>query len=109
MRQLCVSDAETMSRTSRPIITLRLNPHWRLSSPPACSAGAHCSSGLVLGPVPAQGRWRRLSARGARSGVTAASARTHQVHGVWGGLTDKSVTPLWSVVLVGSSAVRPPR
>jgi WhiB family transcriptional regulator, redox-sensing transcriptional regulator len=44
-----------------------------------------------------------------RRDCLAFALRTHQVHGVWGGLSEQERYALWSATLAGSSAAGPPR
>jgi len=44
-----------------------------------------------------------------RRDCLAFALRTHQVHGVWGGLSEQERYALWSATLAGSSAAKPRR
>ena len=97
------ADAETMSRTSRRFMTLPVDQHWRSSA--ACRSADPdlffpiSSSGPSMGQV-AEAKAICARCRVRRECLTFA-LRTHQVHGVWGGLSEQERYPLRSTALAG--------
>jgi len=92
-----------MSRTSRRIMTLQADRHWRLLA--ACLS----AEPDLFFPVSSSGRSLAQVAKAkaicagcqVRRDCLAFALRTHQVHGVWGGLSEQERHRLWSAVLAG--------
>jgi WhiB family transcriptional regulator, redox-sensing transcriptional regulator len=94
-------DAETMSRTSRRVMTLPADRHWRLLA--ACRS----ADPDLFFPISSSGQSLALVAEAkaicaecqVRRHCLAFALRTHQIYGVWGGLTEQERHPLISAVL----------
>jgi WhiB family redox-sensing transcriptional regulator len=97
------ADAETMSRTSRRFMTLPVDQHWRSSA--ACrSADPDLFFPISSsGPSTAQVAEAKAICAGCRvrRECLAFALRTHQDHGVWGGLSEQERYPLRSDALAG--------
>jgi WhiB family transcriptional regulator, redox-sensing transcriptional regulator len=94
-------DAESMSRTSRRVMTRPADRHWRLLA--ACRS----ADPDLFFPISSSGRSLAQVAEAkaicaecqVRRHCLAFALRTHQVYGVWGGLTEQERHPLISAVL----------
>jgi WhiB family transcriptional regulator, redox-sensing transcriptional regulator len=97
------ADAETMSRTSRRFMTLPADQHWRSSA--ACrSADPDLFFPISSsGPSTAQVAEAKAICAGCpvRRECLEFALRRHQVHGVWGGLSEQERYPLRSAALAG--------
>jgi WhiB family transcriptional regulator, redox-sensing transcriptional regulator len=92
-----------MSRTSRRFTAPPVDRHWRLL------AARRSADPDLFFPISSSGRSMAQAAqakaicavRQVWRECLALALRTHQVHGVWGGLSEQERYPLWSAILAG--------